>query len=157
MLRRTYDDQVCSIARALEVVGERWTLLIVRDALSGVTRFDGFLHRMPIARNVLSDRLTMLVEYGVLERVRYQDRPPRHEYRLTARGRDLTPVVLALMAWGDRHLPTPTGPPAVAEHVGCGGVVNTGLVCECCERQVPPGSVVRRSSGAATPPGPAGR
>ncbi|MFJ6673802.1 winged helix-turn-helix transcriptional regulator [Actinosynnema sp. NPDC091369] len=157
MLRRTYDGQVCSIARALEVVGERWTLLIVRDALSGVTRFDGFLHRMPIARNVLSDRLNGLVEHGVLERVRYQDRPPRHEYRLTARGRELTPVVLALMAWGDRHLPAPTGPPSVAEHAGCGGSVHTCLVCDCCERPVPPGAVVRRSGGVATPPGPAAR
>ncbi|MFE2757192.1 winged helix-turn-helix transcriptional regulator [Actinosynnema sp. NPDC059335] len=148
MLRRTYDGQVCSIARALEVVGERWTLLIVRDALSGVTRFDGFLNRMPIARNVLSDRLNGLVECGVLERVQYQDRPPRHEYLLTARGRELTPVVLALMAWGDRHMPTPTGPPAVAEHVGCGGTVRTRLVCDCCERQVEPTAVVRRSNGA---------
>ncbi|TQM78297.1 HxlR family transcriptional regulator [Saccharothrix saharensis] len=155
MLRRTYDGQVCSIARALEVVGERWTLLIVRDALSGVTRFDGFLHRMPIARNVLSDRLNGLVEHGVLERVRYQDRPPRHEYRLTARGRELAPVVLALMAWGDRHLPAPTGPPSVAEHEGCGGTVHTRLVCDCCERPVPPNAVVRRSGGVATPPGPA--
>ncbi|MCE7000243.1 helix-turn-helix transcriptional regulator [Saccharothrix sp. S26] len=150
MLRRTYDGQLCSIARALEVVGERWTLLIVRDALSGVTRFDGFLARMPIARNVLSDRLNGLVEHGVLERVRYQDRPPRHEYRLTARGRELTPVVLALMAWGDRHLPAPTGPPSVAEHAGCGGTVRTCLVCDCCEQQVVSGSVLRRSNAAAT-------
>ncbi|MFI9007535.1 winged helix-turn-helix transcriptional regulator [Actinosynnema sp. NPDC053489] len=148
MLRRTYDGQVCSIARALEVVGERWTLLIVREAVSGVTRFDGFLNRMPIARNVLSDRLNNLVECGVLERVLYQDRPPRHEYRLTAKGRDLTPVLLALMAWGDRHEPSPTGPPAVAEHAACGGVVRTRMVCDCCEQQVPPGHVVRRSGGS---------
>ncbi|WP_367128443.1 winged helix-turn-helix transcriptional regulator [Saccharothrix sp. HUAS TT1] len=153
MLRRTYDDQVCSIARALEVVGERWTLLIVRDALSGVTRFDGFLNRMPIARNVLSDRLNGLVEYGVLERVQYQDRPPRHEYLLTTKGRDLTPVVLALMAWGDRHLPTPTGPPIVAEHAGCGGSVGTLMICDCCEQRVDPSKVVRRPGGAARPPG----
>ncbi|PSL57759.1 HxlR family transcriptional regulator [Saccharothrix carnea] len=157
MLRRTYDDQVCSVARALEVVGERWTLLIIRDALSGVTRFDGFLHRLPIARNVLSDRLNGLVEHGVLERVRYQDRPPRHEYRLTAKGRELTPVVLALMEWGDNHLPTPTGPPAVAEHVGCGGTVHARMTCDCCGRRVAPGTVVGRSTGAATPPGPARR
>ena len=157
MLRRTYDDQDCSIARALEVVGERWTLLIVRDALSGVTRFDGFLHRMPIARNVLSDRLNGLVGHGVLERVLYQDRPPRHEYRLTAKGRELTPVVLSLMAWGDLHVPAEAGPPVVAEHAGCGGAVHTRMFCECCEQQVAPGVVVRRSSGAATPPGPAAR
>ncbi|NUT51823.1 MAG: helix-turn-helix transcriptional regulator [Saccharothrix sp.] len=157
MLRRTYDDQVCSIARALEVVGERWTLLIVRDALSGVTRFDGFLNRLPIARNVLSDRLNGLVEFGVLERVQYQDRPPRHEYRLTTRGRELTPVILSLMAWGDRHLPTPTGPPSTAEHEFCGGTVRTRLICDCCGREVAVGAVVRRSNVAATPPEPAGR
>lgn len=157
MLRRTYDGQVCSIARTLEVVGERWTLLIVRDALSGVTRFDGFLTRMPIARNVLSDRLNGLVDYGVLERVQYQDRPPRHEYRLTAKGRELTPVILALMAWGDRHVPNPTGPPAVAEHTGCGGVVHTRVLCDCCEQEVAPAKVVRRPGAAATGPRPAER
>ncbi|ONI84666.1 HxlR family transcriptional regulator [Saccharothrix sp. ALI-22-I] len=157
MLRRTYDDQVCSIARTLEVVGERWTLLIVRDALAGVTRFDGFLTCLPIARNVLSDRLTGLVEHGVLERVQYQDRPPRHEYRLTARGRELTPVILALAAWGNRHGSTPTGPTDVAEHVGCGGTVHTQMVCECCEEQLPASKVVRRPAGAATPPRPAER
>ncbi|XVS60775.1 winged helix-turn-helix transcriptional regulator [Actinosynnema sp. CA-299493] len=154
MLRRTYDDQVCSIARALEVVGERWTLLIVRDALSGVTRFDGFLHRLPIARNVLSDRLNSLVEFGVLDRVLYQDRPPRHEYRLTARGRELTPVVLSLMAWGDDHMPAEAGPPAVAEHAGCTGVVRTRMVCDCCEQEVAPDVVFRRPSGADAPPRP---
>ncbi|MFD1147073.1 winged helix-turn-helix transcriptional regulator [Saccharothrix hoggarensis] len=157
MLRRTYDDQVCSIARALEVVGERWTLLIVRDALSGVTRFDGFLARLPIARNVLSDRLTGLVDHGVLERVPYQDRPPRHEYRLTARGRELTPVILALMAWGDRHVPTPSGPPTLVEHAGCGGSVGTRMVCDCCGERVAPEAVVTRPNVAARAPGPAGR
>ncbi|MEV1118385.1 helix-turn-helix domain-containing protein [Actinosynnema sp. NPDC049800] len=157
MLRRTYDDQVCSIARALEVVGERWTLLIVRDAVAGVTRFDGFLQRMPIARNVLSDRLTGLVEHGVLERVLYQDRPPRHEYRLTAKGRELTPVLLSLMEWGDRYMPEADGPPAVTEHAGCGGVVHTRMVCDRCEQEVAPGVVVKRSDGAATAPGPAAR
>ncbi|MCC8246107.1 winged helix-turn-helix transcriptional regulator [Saccharothrix luteola] len=157
MLRRTYDDQVCSIARALEVVGERWTLLIVRDAMGGVTRFDGFLQRMPIARNVLSDRLNGLVQYGVLERVLYQDRPPRHEYRLTAKGRELTPVLLSLMAWGDRHMPEETGPPALAEHAGCAGLVHPRMICDCCEQEVAPDVVVMRPDGAATARGPAAR
>ncbi|WP_158846012.1 winged helix-turn-helix transcriptional regulator [Saccharothrix deserti] len=156
MLRRTYDDQLCSIARTLEVVGERWTLLIVRDALSGVTRFDGFLTCLPIARNVLSDRLNGLVQHGVLERVQYQDRPPRHEYRLTARGRELTSVLLALMEWGDRHVPNPTGPPSVAEHVGCVGTVHTRVVCDCCDERPPAAEVVTRPAGAATTPRPAG-
>jgi DNA-binding HxlR family transcriptional regulator len=149
MLRRTYDGQNCSIARTLEVVGERWTLLIIRDALLGVTRFDGFLARLPIARNVLSDRLNGLVEHGVLARVQYQDRPPRHEYVLTSRGRELTPVILSLMEWGDRHL-APGGPPRVAEHVDCGGHVETRVVCEGCTESVPPTRVTTRASATAS-------
>ncbi|NUT93161.1 MAG: helix-turn-helix transcriptional regulator [Saccharothrix sp.] len=144
MLRRTYDGQACSIARTLEVVGERWTLLIVRDAVRGVTRFDGFLASLPIARNVLSDRLAGLVRHGVLERVRYQERPPRHEYRLTAKGRELVPVLLSLMEWGDRHLADDAGPPVVPEHEGCGGVVDVHLTCRECSTVIAPTEVVSR-------------
>src|SRR5688572_5843873 len=104
MLQRTYPDQVCSLARALEVLGERWTLLIVRDALLGVTRFDDLLRGLGVARNILTDRLRRLVDAGVLERVEYQQRPPRSEYRLTPVGRELGVAVVALMHWGDRHL-----------------------------------------------------
>src|SRR2546430_16348609 len=89
MLRRDYEGQNCSIARALEVVGERWTLLIVRDAFLGLRRFDQFQDSLGIARNVLSDRLNRLVEEGILERVLYSERPERYEYRLTATGREL--------------------------------------------------------------------
>ena len=95
MLRRTYDSQLCSIARTLEVVGERWTFLIVRDALLGANRFDTFLTSLGIARNVLADRLNSLIEHGVFERVPYQDRPLRHEYRLTTQGRELTSIILS--------------------------------------------------------------
>ncbi|WP_309110640.1 helix-turn-helix domain-containing protein [Saccharothrix sp.] len=146
MLRRTYDGQTCSIARTLEVVGERWTLLIVRDAARGVTRFDGFLARLPIARNVLSDRLATLVRHGVLDRVQYQDRPPRHEYRLTAKGRELVPVLLSLMAWGDRHLGDDAGPPVVAEHAECGGPIDVHMTCRQCEGAVAPAEVVTREA-----------
>src|ERR671921_9197 len=97
MLNRTYDGQVCSIARALEVLGERWTLLIVRDAMMGLRRFDDFQHSLGLARNVLADRLGRLVEAGILERVPYQDRPVRHEYRLTQMGRELGTPVISLM------------------------------------------------------------
>ena len=110
MLERTYDAEVCSVARALEVVGERWTLLIVRDAFHGVRRFEDFQRRLGLARNVLTDRLQRLCALGVFERVRYQERPGRHEYRLTDMGRDLWPVIIALRAWGDRHM-APAGPP----------------------------------------------
>jgi DNA-binding HxlR family transcriptional regulator len=89
MLRRDYEGQNCSIARALEVVGERWTLLIVRDVFLGLRRFDELQESLGVARNVLSDRLNRLVEEGILERVRYSDRPERFEYRLTRKGREL--------------------------------------------------------------------
>src|SRR5215211_2630900 len=104
MLRRIYDNQICSIARTLEVVGERWTLLIVRDAFLGLRRFDQFQESLGIARNVLSDRLNRLVEAGIFERVRYSERPERFEYRLTAKGRELDVALTALRQWGDKHL-----------------------------------------------------
>jgi DNA-binding HxlR family transcriptional regulator len=104
MLKRTYEGQNCSIARALELVGERWTLLIIRDAFLGLRRFDEFQDSLGVARNVLAERLTRLVEEGILERTAYSERPPRYEYRLTEKGRDLAIPLLALMQWGDRHL-----------------------------------------------------
>ena len=137
MLRRTYDDQVCSVARTLEVVGERWTILIVREAQLGTSRFDGFLANLGIARNVLTDRLTSLVDNGILDRVAYQNRPLRHEYRLTPKGRELISVLITLMEWGDRHLAGEAGPPRMAEHQGCGGHVVSQLVCQDCAHPVP--------------------
>jgi DNA-binding HxlR family transcriptional regulator len=104
MLNREYRDQNCSVARALEIVGERWTLLIVRDAFLGRRRFDEFQESLGIARNVLTDRLTRLVEEGILERVRYSERPERHEYHLTPKGRDLQIAMAGLRQWGDKYL-----------------------------------------------------
>ena len=132
MLNRTYDDQVCSIARTLEVLGERWTLLIVRDALLGLRRFEEFQQSLGVARNVLTDRLKRLVDAGILERVEYRERPQRFEYRLTAIGRELGVPVIALMQWGDRHLAGPDGPPRLARHHGCGGDLHTELACDQC-------------------------
>src|SRR3989442_14346362 len=103
MLNRTYDGQNCSIARALEIVGERWTLLIVRDALLGLRRFDEFQRSLGIARKVLADRLRWLVEEGILERVPYQQRPKRYEYHLTRKGRDLHVALVGLRQWGDEY------------------------------------------------------
>ncbi len=135
MLGRTYEGQNCSAARTLELVGERWTLLIVRDAFLGVTRFDGFLSRLGIARNVLADRLTGLVDNGILDRVAYQERPVRHEYLLTPRGRDLLPVIITLTEFGDRYLSEK--PPREFEHLVCGGGhVVAQLACETCTRPV---------------------
>ena len=104
MLNRDYEGQNCSIARALEVVGERWTLLIIRDVFLGLHRFDEFQESLGIARNVLTDRLNRLVEEGILERVQYSERPPRFEYRLTKTGRELNVALTALRQWGDAHL-----------------------------------------------------
>jgi DNA-binding HxlR family transcriptional regulator len=104
MLNRDYEGQNCSIARALEVVGERWTLLIVRDVFLGLRRFDELQASLGIARNVLTDRLNRLVEEGVLERARYSERPERFEYRLTPKGRELNIALTGLRQWGDKYL-----------------------------------------------------
>jgi DNA-binding HxlR family transcriptional regulator len=126
MLRRTYEDENCSIARALELVGDRWTLLILRDAFLGLRRFDEFQRSLGVARNVLTDRLNRLVEEGLLERTPYSERPPRHEYRLTDEGRDLAVPLVALMQWGDRHL-SPK-PPRIARRRSDGSEVTAALV-----------------------------
>src|ERR1700685_3641701 len=124
MLHNDYDNQICSIAAALEVVGERWSLLIVRDVMFGLRRFDAMQADLGIARNVLHTRLTRLLDHGVLEKRPYQERPARYEYRLTEKGLDLWPTIVALMQWGDRHASPPGGPPVLLEHRGCGGAVD---------------------------------
>jgi DNA-binding HxlR family transcriptional regulator len=104
MLKRDYEGQVCSIARTLEVVGDRWTLLVVRDVVLGNQRFDQLLTSLGVASNILTERLNRLVAEGILERVRYSERPERFEYHLTDKGRELGVGLIALMQWGDRHL-----------------------------------------------------
>jgi len=104
MLGRDYKGQNCSIARALEIVGERWTLLIIRDVFLGLRRFDEIRDDLGIARNVLTDRLARLVEEGILERAPYSERPQRFEYRLTKKGQDLYVALAALRQWGDQYL-----------------------------------------------------
>ena len=131
MLGNTYEDQNCSAARALEVVGERWSLLIVRDALfGGITRFADFQRSLGLARNILSSRLDRLVKAGLMER-RQPERSPYHEYHLTEKGEDLKPVVIALSHWGDRWA-APNGAPILYRHAGCGGDVQQQLVCGDC-------------------------
>ena len=126
----------CSVARTVEVVGERWTMLILREAFLGVRRFDAIQRDLGIARNILSDRLGKLVEHGVLERRRYQERPERFEYRLTDRGRDLYPIVVTLMRWGDEHLAPGGQAPVDLVHVPCGHRTHPVLVCDVCGRPV---------------------
>jgi DNA-binding HxlR family transcriptional regulator len=131
VLHRTYEDQNCSIARALEQIGERWTILIVRDAFLGIRRFDDFQRSLGVSRGVLADRLDRLVEGGILERRMYQEHPERHEYRLTDKGRDLWPVTMALVKWGDRYY-AEDGPPRLFLHRGCGGEVTDRRTCARC-------------------------
>jgi DNA-binding HxlR family transcriptional regulator len=134
MLGRTYDAQVCSIARALEVVGERWSLLIVRDALfAGSTRYGDFRRSLGIATNVLRDRLDGFVEAGIMRRHRYSERPELFESLLTDKGRDLAPALVALTAWGDRWA-APAGAPIRYAHADCGGSVTQEVVCDRCGR-----------------------
>src|ERR1700677_779262 len=109
-----------SVARALEVVGERWTLLILREAFFGVRRFGQLARNLRIPRPTLSSRLRTLVDAGLLERVPYGSDPDRYEYRLTPAGRDLFPAIVALMQWGDKHLAGAEGPPIVLRHHACG-------------------------------------
>lgn len=132
MLGKTYDGQVCSIARTLEAVGERWSLLIVRSALfGGATRFNDFRKCLGIATNVLSARLDCLVASGILERRRYSTTPECFEYLLTEKGRDLAPVLVALSAWGDRWS-AEDGVPVRYVHAACGSEVGQQILCPRC-------------------------
>jgi DNA-binding HxlR family transcriptional regulator len=142
----------CPIARSLEVVGEWWSLLILRDALLGVTRFDDWQRRLGIARNVLAIRLDRLVEQGILERRRYQDRPPRDEYILTRKGRDLAPVIDALRTWGNTYAAPSGGPTTVLVHDDCGHEMTPVRVCsDCGERLVLDRVHVRPAAGTPNP------
>jgi len=144
MLNRDYEGQNCSIARALEVVGERWTLLIVRDAFLGLRRFDEFQASLGVARNVLTDRLNRLVEEGILERVRYSERPERYEYRLTRKGRDLQIALEGLRQWGDKYVSDK--PPRITRRKSDKRPVVAALV--------PKGTKVLRADEIESVPGP---
>src|SRR4051794_15389027 len=149
MQRTSFEDMNCSVALCLEIVGEWWSLLIVRDAFLGVRRFDDFQARLGISRNILNQRLKGLVDNGVLERVPYQDNPPRSEYRLTDKGRDLWHVITAMRQWGDRWAAT-GGPPVRMRHSGCGHVVDAVTVCSHCGEPLHPRAVtVEPGPGAA--------
>jgi DNA-binding HxlR family transcriptional regulator len=132
VLRHDYPGQACSLAHSLEVIGERWSLLIVRDVMNGNRRFSGIQASLGIARNVLSARLQRLIDEDILERRAYQESPPRHEYFLTEKGLDLWPALIALMGWGDRHSGNPAGPPLRVMHKGCGGFVSDRGICADC-------------------------
>jgi DNA-binding HxlR family transcriptional regulator len=141
MLGRTYEAEVCSIARALEVVGERWSVLIVRNALfAGSTRFSDFQRSLGIATNVLKTRLDGFVDAGIMRRHQYSAQPELYEYLLTEKGRDLAPALIALTEWGDRWA-APDGPPILYSHSPCGSAVAHEVVCEMCGRVHDPAEV----------------
>jgi DNA-binding HxlR family transcriptional regulator len=130
--RGWFTNENCSVARTLEVIGERWTILVLREAFFRVRRFEEFQRNTGAARNILSDRLRRLVENGILERRQYLERPARFEYRLTEKGLDLYPILIALMQWGDKHVPGEMGPPVVLEHRTCGNRTTPALTCSEC-------------------------
>ena len=154
MRRTSFSDMRCSVARALEVVGEWWTPLILRDVWLGVRRFDDIAEDLGISRNLLAGRLDGLVAAGIVERRPYQEHPPRHEYHLTEAGLDLIPILMALTAWGDRHATHPDGPPVRFVHDECGAECTAEVTCSSCGRPVSAGTVtVRPGPGGAPAPG----
>jgi len=140
-------ERPCSIQRSLDILGDRWTILILRDAFRGVRRFDDFRRDLEIARPVLTERLRRLVETGVMERRLYCERPPRYEYRLSPMGMALSPTLVALMRWGDDWL-SESGPPTVLVHETCGHPLDQQFVCWHCDETFTPHDIASR-------PGPA--
>jgi DNA-binding HxlR family transcriptional regulator len=146
----TSEPRACSIARTLEIVGEKWALLAVREVFLGNRRFDEMVRRTGAPRDTLAARLRTLVGSGVLERQQYSEHPARYEYRLTEAGRDLYPVIVALMRWGDEHLAGDDGPPLVLTH-RCGHRLVAQLVCEACGEPLDPRDTTRLDPRDATP------
>jgi DNA-binding HxlR family transcriptional regulator len=126
------EDEACSVARTISVIGDRWTLLILRDAFLRVRRFEEFERRLGITRHILADRLKKLVAAGVLARVAYQQRPQRYEYRLTDKGLDLNAVLLTLVHWGDMHMAGKRGRPKLYQHRDCGSLFDPVVSCSAC-------------------------
>jgi DNA-binding HxlR family transcriptional regulator len=148
----------CSIAKTLDVVGEWWTLLILRDAFRGKRRFDDFQSSLGLARSVLTARLRKLTEHGILERHAYSDHPPRYEYQPTEKGLALFPLIAAMIHWGDTWAPSEAGPPVVLIHDTCGNVTQPMLTCPHCHGEVSAAnSHSAPGPGARPAPGPGAR
>ena len=125
-----------SVERALDIFGDRWTFMILREAFFGVRRYGELAQNLGLSRTILSDRLKTLVEHGVLERRRYLEQPERHEYVLTKAGLGLYPAIVCIMRWGDQHLSGPEGPPLVLRHTLCGHNADPRLVCGHCAAEL---------------------
>jgi DNA-binding HxlR family transcriptional regulator len=144
------EEEQCSVARTVAVIGDRWTLLILRDCFLRVRRFEGFQARLDVTRHVLSDRLKKLVRYGVLRRVPYQERPKRYEYILTQKGLDLHPIMMAIVHWGDVHMIDERGRPRLHQHKLCGKMFDPVMTCSECGEPLSPKAVhVHLGPGAA--------
>ncbi|MET0151316.1 MAG: helix-turn-helix domain-containing protein [Candidatus Binatia bacterium] len=141
-------DMTCSVARALSIVGDRWSLLVLRDAFLGLRRFEDFQRDLGTTRHRLADRLKKLVAHGILERVRYQQHPPRFEYRLTEKGKDLYPVIVSLTRWGDRWMAGKAGPPIELVHKSCGRAAMPTLACPECGEKVVARDMIARAGPA---------
>lgn len=151
MLPRDYAAQNCSIARTMEILGDRWTLLIVRNAaLAGTTRFADFQRRLGVAKDVLTERLARLVAEGILERRLYQEHPRRYEYLITPKGAELVTLLVAMLEWGDRYY-APNGPPREVIHTACRHPVAHRLICTHCDMELSPQDVTTRPGPGARP------
>ena len=153
MSKQSFAAIACSIARAVDVVGQRWTPLILRDQFAGMARFEDIRRDLGIASNVLAVRLDDLEQHGVVERRQYQSAPARHEYVLTEKGRDLYPVIATLVAWGDKWLAEPAGPPALTVHAECGHVTTAKAVCAECGGELNAANAIA-AAGPGAKPGP---
>ncbi|MGV9302606.1 winged helix-turn-helix transcriptional regulator [Nonomuraea sp. NPDC003727] len=157
MQRTSFGDMACSIARTLDVIGEPWSPLILRNVYVGITRFDQIQDNLGISRKVLAERLKWLVGNGVLERREYSARPPRHEYVLTPKGLELCDLLLVMVRWGDRWTAGEAGPPVLYRHQACGEISHVELHCAVCDRPMHAGDIdVLPGPGTPTADGGAG-
>jgi len=140
-----FETAACSVARTLDVLGDTWSVLVLRELFLGALRFDQIHDHLGIARNILAARLKRLVEHGLIEKRQYQAHPPRFEYHLTRKGVDLQPVLIGLMQWGDRYVADPGGGPVVLEHRACGHPLRLVTMCAACGESVGPRQTVTRA------------
>jgi len=145
------EEEQCSVARTVAVIGDRWSLLILRDSFLRVRRFEDFQARLGVTRHILADRLKKLVRHGVLRRVPYQTRPRRHEYILTQKGLDLYPIIMAIVHWGDTHMVDERGRPLLHEHKNCGKLFDPVMVCSECGEPLQAKEVITHPGPGAQP------
>jgi DNA-binding HxlR family transcriptional regulator len=139
MQRTSFGEAQCSVARTLDIIGDPWTPLVLRDVAIGISRFDAIQRNLGLSRKVLTQRLQALSDHGIVERTAYQDNPPRYDYVLTEKGQDLAMVLLAIQAFGDKWVFGKEGPPVAWKHLTCGEVSTPEMCCDKCGDQLRPG------------------